>query len=63
LIYGAAAIGGYLGVRLVGVATPSLAFVLGLVQQLGRTQGLFPTFPEAEREETLVGQPSTATAC
>jgi len=45
-----------LGVRLVGVATPSISIVLGLGQQLGRTQGLYPTFPEAEREETLVGQ-------
>ena len=36
--------------------------VLSLVQQFGRTQGLYPTLPEAEREETLVGQPSAAAA-
>lgn len=31
--------------RAVGVPTPQLDSVLGLVQQLGRTQGLYPTFP------------------
>nr|MDJ0896880.1 ketopantoate reductase C-terminal domain-containing protein [Alphaproteobacteria bacterium] len=29
-----------------GVATPTLDAVLALVQQLGRTQGLYPTYPE-----------------
>jgi len=32
--------------RLVDVATPNIDIVLGLVQQLGRSQGLYPTFPE-----------------
>ncbi len=31
---------------IVGVATPTLDAVLALVQQLGRTQGLYPTYPE-----------------
>lgn len=35
--------------RLVGVATPYLDIVLGLVQQLGRSKGLYPTFPEKEK--------------
>lgn len=33
--------------RAVAVATPHLDSVLALVQQLGRTHGLYPTFPEA----------------
>lgn len=33
--------------KIVGVATPSLDAVLALVQQLGRTQGLYPTYPES----------------
>jgi 2-dehydropantoate 2-reductase len=32
---------------IVGVPTPSIDIVLGLVRQLGRTHGLYPTFPEA----------------
>ena len=32
--------------RLVDVATPNIDIGLGLVQQLGRSQGLYPTFPE-----------------
>jgi 2-dehydropantoate 2-reductase len=32
---------------IVGVPTPSIDIVLGLVRQLGRTRGLYPTFPEA----------------
>ena len=31
---------------IVGARTPSLDAVLALVQQLGRTQGLYPTYPE-----------------
>lgn len=34
--------------RLVEVETPYLDTVLGLVQQLGRSNGLYPTFPESE---------------
>jgi 2-dehydropantoate 2-reductase len=34
--------------RLVEVETPYLDAVLGLVQQLGRSNGLYPTFPESE---------------
>ncbi len=34
--------------RLVGVETPYLDTVLGLVQQLGRSSGLYPTFPQFE---------------
>jgi 2-dehydropantoate 2-reductase len=33
--------------RAVEVPTPYIDSVLGLVQQLGRTQKLYPTFPEA----------------
>lgn len=32
--------------RLGGVPTPQIDIVLGLVQQLGRSMGLYPTFPE-----------------
>lgn len=32
--------------RMVNVETPSIDSVLALVQQLGRTQGLYPVFPE-----------------
>jgi 2-dehydropantoate 2-reductase len=40
--------------RLVEVETPYLDTVLGLVQQLGRSNGLYPTFPDSEEigEET-----------
>ena len=31
--------------RIVGVETPTIEIVLGLVSQLGRSQGLYPTFP------------------
>ncbi len=34
--------------RLVDLETPHINSVLALVQQLGRTQGLYPTFPEDE---------------
>ncbi len=34
--------------RVVGVPTPHLDTVLGLVQQLGRSHQLYPTFPEEE---------------
>lgn len=33
--------------RIVDVATPTLDAVLALVQQLARTQGLYPTYPES----------------
>ena len=33
--------------RLVEVETPYLDAVLGLVQQLGRSNGLYPTFPDS----------------
>ena len=36
--------------RAVDVPTPHIDSVLGLVQQLGRTQNLYPTFPEAVPE-------------
>jgi 2-dehydropantoate 2-reductase len=36
--------------RAVGVATPCVDIVLGLVRQLGRTQGLYPAFPPAPTE-------------
>lgn len=36
--------------RITGVATPVIDIVLGLVKQLGRSQGLYPTFPEASAE-------------
>jgi len=32
--------------RITGHATPTIDVVLGLVQQLGRSQGLYPTYPE-----------------
>jgi hypothetical protein len=32
--------------RLVGVKTPYIDVVLGLVQQLGRSLRIYPTFPE-----------------
>jgi 2-dehydropantoate 2-reductase len=32
--------------RIVGVPTPTLDIVLALAQQLGRSLGLYPTFPE-----------------
>ena len=48
--------------RITGVATPSIDIVLGLVQHLGRTQGLYPTFPEAESDETSTDRPSSASA-
>ncbi len=32
--------------RMVEVESPTIDMVLALVQQLGRTQGLYPTFPE-----------------
>ena len=34
--------------RIVGVATPMLDAVLALVQQLATTQGLYPTYPQAQ---------------
>ena len=34
--------------RLVDLETPHINSVLALIQQLGRTQGLYPTFPEDE---------------
>jgi 2-dehydropantoate 2-reductase len=34
--------------RIVGVPTPNLDAVLGLVQQLARMKGLYPTFPEVD---------------
>ena len=37
--------------RLVQVATPQIDAVLALVQQLGRSQGLYPTFPEHAPED------------
>lgn len=42
--------------KLVGVPTPNLDIVLGLVQQLGRSNGLYPTFPEKseQRDEEMV---------
>jgi len=32
--------------RLVGVSTPYIDVVLGLIQQLGRSLKIYPTFPE-----------------
>lgn len=37
--------------RIVGVATPVLDGVLALVQQLARTHGLYPTYPEPDSSE------------
>ncbi len=37
--------------RIVNVPTPYIDVVLGLVQQLGRVKGLYPTFPEVEVPE------------
>ncbi|HEY5225569.1 MAG TPA: ketopantoate reductase C-terminal domain-containing protein, partial [Methylovirgula sp.] len=34
--------------RIAEVPTPYLDVVLGLVQQLGRVQGVYPTFPQVE---------------
>jgi len=34
--------------RMVDLETPHINSVLALVQQLGRTQNLYPTFPEEE---------------
>jgi 2-dehydropantoate 2-reductase len=36
--------------RIAEVPTPTIDLVLGLVQQLGRSQGLYPTFPEAQAD-------------
>jgi len=42
--------------RLVGVDTPCIDIVLGLVRQLGRSQGTYPAFPEMPvMEERLAG--------
>ena len=38
--------------RIVGVETPNIDLVLGLVKQLGRSQGLYPVFPETEDDAT-----------
>ena len=35
--------------RITGHPTPTLDVVLGLVQQLAMNQGLYPTYPGAER--------------
>ena len=40
-IYGAGAIGGYLGVQLTGIPTPALDAVAALVVQRGRIAGLY----------------------
>ncbi|MGI9414602.1 MAG: 2-dehydropantoate 2-reductase [Hyphomicrobiales bacterium] len=37
--------------RLTDVETPHIASVLALVQQMARTRGLYPTFPEPELED------------
>jgi len=39
--------------NIVGVPTPSIDLVLGLVRQLGRSQGLYPTTPIAETDQPL----------
>lgn len=39
--------------QITGTATPYIDAVLGLVQQLGRMKGLYPTFPENELTETV----------
>jgi 2-dehydropantoate 2-reductase len=38
--------------RMVEVESPTIDMVLALVQQLGRSQGLYPTFPEEPAPET-----------
>lgn len=45
--------------RIAEVETPTIDVVLGLVQQLGRSRGLYPTFPEAK---PAVSEPSLARA-
>jgi len=39
--------------RMVDVECPHIDSVLALIQQLGRTQGLYPTFPEQERSDDV----------
>ena len=46
--------------RLVDVPTPHIDMVLGLVQQLGRSKGLYPTFPD--EQETVAREPKKAAA-
>lgn len=43
--------------RIVGIPTPTIDVVLGLVCQLGETQGLYPVFP---KEETPAGADTAA---
>ena len=45
--------------RITGVPTPYIDVVLGLVQQLGRMKGLYPTFPETPAK---VAEPALACA-
>ena len=40
--------------KIVGVRTPALDIVLGLVTLLGRTEGLYPTYPEEPAEPTEI---------
>jgi len=42
--------------RLVGVDTPHIDIVLGLVQQLARSKGLYPTFPDFGAVEEPTGK-------
>ncbi len=39
--------------RLVDVEAPHINSVLALIQQLGTTQGLYPTFPEETLEDQV----------
>ncbi|MGA3304204.1 MAG: 2-dehydropantoate 2-reductase [Methylovirgula sp.] len=40
--------------RIADVATPNIDTVLGLIQQLGRVKGLYPTFPDAAAPEAAL---------
>ena len=38
---------------MVDMETPHIDATLALIQQLGRTQGLYPTFPEPQAEDEV----------
>jgi 2-dehydropantoate 2-reductase len=48
--------------RIVGVPTPTIDLVLALVQQLGRSQGCYPTYPDAVASAAAQPEPARALA-
>ncbi len=40
--------------RIVDVETPAIDTVLALAKQKGRTEGVYPVFPELEEEDELL---------